>query len=407
MIQMQNIAAIKVTDTFRNIFGSTETLVVRSPGRVNIIGEHLDYNDGFVLPAAIDKAIYVAIAKRNDDTIHLYAADFKESIEVQIAAIKPTNDWATYMLGVVDQLIKRGHHITGFNLALDGDVPLGAGLSSSAAVECATVFALNELFELGIERMEMVRIAQKAEQTFSGVMCGIMDMFASMFGKKGQVIKLDCRSLEYEYKPFKLDGYKIVLFNTNVKHALSSSAYNERRQQCEQGVAWVKAHHPHVNSLRDVTMEMLQQYVAAKDAVVFMRCKYVVEEIKRLLTGCDDLERGDINGLGKKMFATHDGLSKMYEVSCKELDWLVEAVTENSNVVGARMMGGGFGGCTINLIKEEAIDEIVTKLSSGYKKNMRLELSAYIATIENGTALFGSPNPNEDNLKEVCDVSKS
>ncbi len=387
-MQVQNKAAIKVTDTFRNVFGCNQTLVVRSPGRVNIIGEHTDYNEGFVLPAAIDKAIYVAIAKRTDDIVHLHAVDFKESIEVKIADIKPTSTWATYVLGVVDQLIKRGHKITGFNLVLDGDVPLGAGLSSSAAVECATVFALNELFDLKIDRMEMVRIAQKAEQTFSGVMCGIMDMFASMFGKKGQVIKLDCRSLEYEYKPFQLDGYKIVLLNTNVKHALSSSAYNERRQQCEQGVAWIKAHHPQVNSLRDVTIEMLQQHVAPKDAVVFMRCKYVVEEIQRLLTACDDLEKGDINSLGKKMFATHEGLSKMYEVSCKELDWLVDTVKDNKDVIGSRMMGGGFGGCTINLIKNDAIDELVEKLSIGYKKNMQLELSAYVATIENGTEVI-------------------
>ena len=389
-MELQNNAANKVTATFRSIFNCTETLVVRSPGRVNIIGEHTDYNEGFVLPAAIDKAIYVAIAKRSDNAIHLYAADFKERVEVQIADIKPTNNWATYVLGVVDQLIKRGHIISGFNLVVDGDVPLGAGLSSSAAVECATVFALNELFDLQIDKMEMVRIAQKAEQTFSGVMCGIMDMFASMFGKKGQVIKLDCRNLEYQYKPFNLDGYKIVLFNTNVKHALSSSAYNERRQQCEQGVAWIKAHHPQVNSLRDATMEMLQQYIAAKDAVVFMRCKYVVEEIQRLLTGCDDLERGDVDALGKKMFATHDGLSKMYEVSCKELDYLVDTVKDNQHVIGARMMGGGFGGCTINLVKDEAIEELVEKISIGYKKNMQLEMSAYVVTIENGTGIMNA-----------------
>jgi galactokinase len=387
-MQTESKSAQKVKDTFREVFGCTETLVVRSPGRVNIIGEHLDYNEGFVLPAAIDKAIYVAIGKRTDDIVHLYAIDFKESIEVKIADIKPTDSWATYVLGVVDQLIKRGHSISGFNLVLDGDVPLGAGLSSSAAVECATVFALNEMFDLKIDKIEMVRIAQKAEQTFSGVMCGIMDMFASMFGKNGQVIKLDCRSLEYQYKPFNLDGYKIVLFNTNVKHALCSSAYNERRQQCEQGLTWIKAHHPQVNSLRDATLEMLLQHVATKDALVFMRCKYVVEEIQRLLSGCDDLEKGDMNALGKKMFATHDGLSKMYEVSCKELDWLADAVKNNAAVLGARMMGGGFGGCTINLVKDEAIDELVEKISIGYKQSMQLELAAYVATIENGTEVI-------------------
>lgn len=377
-----------VSALYSKVFGCPETLVVRSPGRINIIGEHTDYNEGFVLPAAIDKAIYVAVGRRNDDKVHLYAGGFKESFTVKLAAVQPVADWATYILGVVDQLIKRGYNISGFNLVVDGDVPLGAGLSSSAAVECATVFALNELFALKIDKMEMVKIAQKAEQTFSGVMCGIMDMFASMFGKKGYAIKLDCRSLEYEYKPLRLDGYKIVLFNTNVKHALSSSAYNERRQQCEQGVAWIKEQHPAVNSLRDVTTEMLEKYVAPKSALVFKRCRYVVDEIQRLLGGCDDLVNGDIESLGKRMYATHEGLSKMYEVSCKELDWLVDAVKDNKDVLGARMMGGGFGGCTINLVREDAIEKLVEKISVGYKQAMQLDLSAYTATIENGTEVI-------------------
>lgn len=380
-----NIAVKNVVDKFNEVFETNAALIVRSPGRVNIIGEHVDYNEGYVLPAAIDKAIYVAVNKRTDGQIHLYSVDFKEKYEVAVADINPTKTWATYILGVADQLIKRGYNIGGFNLALDGDVPMGAGLSSSAAVECATVFALNILYKLGIEKMEMVRIAQKAEQTFSGVMCGIMDMFASMFGKKDHVIKLDCKTLEYEYKPFVLDGYKIVLFNTNVKHSLSSSAYNERRSQCEQGVEWVKAHHAEINSLRDVTMEMLDKYVAPKDAIIYNRCKYVVEEIQRLINGCKDLEKGDIAALGKKMFATHEGLSKLYEVSCKEADWLVAQVKNNPAVLGARMMGGGFGGCTINIVKEEAINELVEKLSKEYIEKMGLELFPYISSIENGT----------------------
>ena len=384
-----NKAEKNVVDKFNDVFETNAALIVRSPGRVNIIGEHVDYNEGFVLPAAIDKAIYVAVSKRPDGQINLYSVDFKEKYEVAIADIQPTKTWATYVLGVADQLIKRGHNIGGFNLALDGDVPIGAGLSSSAAVECATVFALNNLFELGIDKLEMVRIAQKAEQTFSGVMCGIMDMFASMFGKKDHVIKLDCKTLAYEYKPFILDGYKIVLLNTNVPHSLSSSAYNERRSQCEQGVVWVKQHHTKVNSLRDVTMEMLDKYVASKDAIIYNRCKYVVQEIQRLLNGCKNLEEGDIAALGKKMFATHEGLSKLYEVSCKEADWLVDQVKNNDTVLGARMMGGGFGGCTINIVKETAISELVEKLSKKYKEEMGLELSVYISTIENGTEVVG------------------
>jgi galactokinase len=230
-------------------------------------------------------------------------------------------------------------------------------------------------------------MAQLAEQTFAKVMVGIMDQFASMFGKQGHAIKLDCRSLEYEYVPLALKGVKILLLNTNVKHSLASSEYNTRRQQCEQGVAWVKEHHPEVNSLRNVTMQMLNNHVAPKDEVIFKRCKYVVEENVRLLEGCEDLKAGNIEALGKKMFRTHEGLSKEYEVSCKELDYLVDYVKNNSAVLGARMMGGGFGGCTINLVKEEAIDELVKNIGTDYQQAMNLELSAYIAGIEDGTSI--------------------
>jgi len=235
--------------------------------------------------------------------------------------------------------------------------------------------------------MEMVKIAQKAEHEYAGVMCGIMDQFASMFGKKDHVIKLDCRSLEYEYMPLKLDGYKLVLFNSNVKHSLASTEYNTRRQQCEQGVAWVKEHHPHVNSLRDVSIQMLQQYVLPKDELVFTRCKFVVEEIQRLLTACEDLQKGDIVSLGKKMFATHEGLSKEYEVSCEELDYLVNAVKHNPAVLGARVMGGGFGGCTINIIREDAVEGIVEKLAISYKAAMGLHLSSYSVQTDDGTSI--------------------
>ncbi len=377
---------VSLEKKYKELFNQVPMLV-RSPGRINIIGEHTDYNEGFVLPAAIDKAIYVAVGQRTDNEIHLYSVDFKEAYKVAISDLQPTETWATYILGVADQLIKRGYKIGGFNLVIDGDVPLGAGLSSSAAVECATVFALNELFELGIDKMEMVKIAQKAEHEYAGVMCGIMDQFASMFGKKDHVIKLDCRSLEYEYMPLKLDGYKLVLFNSNVKHSLASTEYNTRRQQCEQGVAWVKEHHPHVNSLRDVSIQMLQQYVLPKDELVFTRCKFVVEEIQRLLTACEDLQKGDIVSLGKKMFATHEGLSKEYEVSCEELDYLVNAVKHNPAVLGARVMGGGFGGCTINIIREDAVEEIVEKLAISYKAAMGLHLSSYSVQTDDGTSI--------------------
>jgi galactokinase len=291
---------------------------------------------------------------------------------------------------VVDQLQKRGYQLGGFNLVIDGDVPLGAGLSSSAAVECATAYALNHIYSLGAEKLELVKAAQLAEHTFAGVLCGIMDQFASMFGKKDHVIKLDCRSLHYEYVPLDLKRYRILLLNTNVKHSLASSEYNTRREQCEQGVAWIKKHYPHVNSLREATMQMLNEHVAGRDQVIYKRCKYVVEEIERLLTGCEDLKAGNLKALGEKMFRTHEGLSKEYEVSCKELDFLVQEVKGEASVLGARMMGGGFGGCTINLVKEEHIDALVEKISKDYKAAMDLELSAYVAQIEDGTGLVSA-----------------
>lgn len=380
----------KILNSFLEQYAVAPTVIVRSPGRVNIIGEHTDYNEGFVLPAAIDKAAYVAMSLRNDEEIHLSAADLHETFSTSVSTLKPVGDisWPNYMLGAVAQFVKRGIKMPGFNAVLTSDVPMGAGLSSSAAVECATVFALNHLLQTQIDRVAMVGMAQKAEHEYAGVMCGIMDQFASMMGKKDHVIKLDCRSLAYEYVPFKLEGIKIVLLNTNVKHSLASSEYNTRRNECTQAVEWIKAHHPEVTSLRGATIAMLDEHVLPKDQLIDQRSRFVVEEIDRLLTGCADLQQGDIAALGKKMFATHDGLSKMYAVSCKELDFLVNFVRNRPEVLGARMMGGGFGGCTINLVKEEAIDALIAAVKPAYEAATGLQLDYYIASIENGTEII-------------------
>lgn len=376
----------KIKNVFEEKFGAKPT-VFRSPGRVNLLGEHTDYNEGFVLPAAIDKYIYIAISRRNDDLIQLYAVDFDETYSADIKNVQPAPlQWPNYILGVVDQLQKTGFTLKGFNAVVDGDIPIGAGLSSSAAVECATVFALNEIFSLGLSRLQMVPLAQKAEHVFAGVNCGIMDQFASMFGKKDHAIKLDCRSLEYEYVPLKLDGYKIVLFNTNIKHNLASSQYNTRRKQCEAGVELIAAHHPEVRSLRDADEAMLEKYVEPVDPLVYQRCKYVVQENIRLLSACESLRKADVKGLGARMYETHHGLSYFYEVSCKELDFLVEFVKNIPEVAGARMMGGGFGGCTINLVREEAVESLIEQISSAYLLEMHIPLSAYIASIGDGSS---------------------
>lgn len=376
----------KITAIFKEKF-SVQPEVFRSPGRINILGEHTDYNQGFVLPAAIDKNIYVAISKRQDNEVHLFACDFNENFTTDTIQIKPANiQWPNYILGVVDQLQKHGHHIGGFNLVIDGDIPIGAGLSSSAAVECAVIFALNSIFELGLSRLQMAPLAQKAEHVFAGVNCGIMDQFASLFGKKGHAIKLDCRSLNYEYIPANMEGYKIILFNTNVKHNLASSEYNNRRKQCEEGVAIISQNHKEVKSLRDVDMNMLKKYVAALNPLVYKRCKYVVQENERLLGACEDLKLSDIQALGIKMYQTHEGLRKEYQVSCKELDFLVDYVKAIPAVAGARMVGGGFGGCTINLVQEEAVEKIISNTSAAYEAAMGLTLTPYQVSIENGTA---------------------
>lgn len=376
----------QIKNIFRQHFGEPD-FIVRSPGRINLIGEHTDYNLGFVLPAAIDKAIYLAIQKREDGVIHLVAADLEESFEARVDAFSYSDlHWPNYILGVVDQLQKAGLTIKGFNAVVSGDVPLGAGLSSSAAVECATAFALNTLFELGLSQKQMVQFSQRAENEFVGLQCGIMDQFASMFGKKDHVIRLDCRSLEYAYMPFDTKDIEVILMDTGVKHSLASTEYNLRRQECEEGVAVIRKKYPAVESLRDASIEMVNECLAA-GTNVFKRCKFIVEEIQRLQDGCDDLVRNDLTAFGKKMFDTHHGLSELYQVSCKEADALVEAVAGNDAVLGARMMGGGFGGCTINLVKKEAVEDLVSRVAAFYFDRFDIPLKTYHVNIQDGTSL--------------------
>ncbi len=366
-----------------------ETLLIRSPGRINLIGEHTDYNEGFVLPAAIDKAAYLAFTPREDDVINLFSIDLNDRHATNIHDFLPTKkSWPNYLLGVADQFRQKGLLTKGFDAALTADVPIGAGLSSSAAVENAMGIAMDAMLKTNLDKLSLVKMSQLAEHTYPRVMCGIMDMFASMFGKKGNVIKLDCRSLDYEYEPFEMKGFRIVLIDTRVKHSLNETGYNNRREQCEEGVAMIKKHHPKVNSLRDVTMDMLNQYVLPKDALIYKRCSYVLEENERLLVACQHLEKDDMQAFGKKMYESHEGLSKKYQVSCKELDFLVAQVRNNPSVLGARMMGGGFGGCTINLIKEEGVDAMIEQVTKNYNEEMNLDAKAYVTNIENGTNIL-------------------
>ena len=366
------------------------SLTVKAPGRINLIGEHTDYNDGFVMPAAIQKAATVYIETRTDKAIHLFAEDLQDTYTLSIDNVaKSPKDWANYIIGVIAQFQKQVRLPSGFTIRLKSDVPIGAGLSSSAAIECAVAFAINELFAFGFDRMDLTKMAQKAEHEYAGVLCGIMDQFASIFGKKDQVLLLDCKTMDYQYYPLQLEGYDIVLLDTQIKHALASSEYNTRRQECEKGVELIHSRYPIVKSLRDASMDMLNEMVDKEQfPKVYNRSKYVIEEIERTQAAALDLKEGRLEAFGQKMFATHEGLSNLYEVSCPELDFLVKEVKDNANVIGARMMGGGFGGCTINLIKKEATASVVQKLVASYQNIFQKSLQHYIVAISDGAGLI-------------------
>lgn len=361
--------------------------LVSSPGRINLIGEHTDYNKGFVLPAAIDKEINIAIGRRADDELHFIAADFKDSYTGSVNRLsKSPKHWPDYINGVLNELRALGYRFTGLNMVINSNIPVGGGLSSSAALECAVVYGLNELYGYGISKLEMVKIAQAAENNFVGLQCGIMDMYASMFGKQDNAILLDCRSLKSEYIPLDLHQYAILLMDTRVKHSLASGEYNVRREQCEMGVRALRKIYPQVLSLRDANRAMIEYTL--KDTVpelVYTRCKYVVEENLRLQVGCEALRRNDLVAFGKKMFASHIGLSKLYDVSCPELDFLVEQAREEHAILGARMMGGGFGGSTINLIRKQYINEVVERMGKAFKARFGQEPLAHICQISDGT----------------------
>ena len=375
-----------ISEKYTSLFSNAPDLFVTSPGRINLIGEHLDYNGGWVLPAAIDKKISFAIGKRSDNALHLYSMDY-ETLEIIPLSniVSSAQSWVNYLLGVVDQFQKEQPLPSGFNLVFGGDVPLGAGLSSSAAVEAGLAFAINELFDLKKPRMELVKLAQRAENQFVGVQCGIMDMFASMMGQVGKVMRLDCRSLEFQYFPFDFKDIKIVLCDSGVKHSLADGQYNIRRKQCEEGVSILKKYNPSVLTLRDVPLSFLKKHRDEMPPLVFQRCQYVVKEIARVEAACKDLERHDLAAFGQKMFETHTGLSHYYEVSCPELDFLVKKAKKEEAVFGSRMMGGGFGGCTINLVKTDAIPQFITDMKAAYLKKYKIDLKTYVVTISNGT----------------------
>lgn len=375
----------KIRNKFQELF-NCEGSVYASPGRINLIGEHTDYNGGFVFPGAIDKGMIAEIKLNGTDKVRAFSVDLNDYAEFGLnEEDAPKASWARYIFGVCREIIKRGGKISGFDTVFAGDVPLGAGMSSSAALESTYAFALNDLFSLNIDKFELAKIGQSTEHNYVGVNCGIMDQFASVFGKAGSLIRLDCRSLEYKYFPFNPEaaGYKLVLLDSVVKHELASSAYNKRRQSCEHVVAAIKKRHPEVEFLRDATMEMLAEVKAEVSEEDYMRAEYVIEEVQRVLDVCDALEKGDYETVGEKMYGTHYGMSKLYEVSCEELDFLND-IAKECGVTGSRVMGGGFGGCTINLVKNDKYEAFIEKAFSAYKEKFGHEPKLYNVVISDG-----------------------
>lgn len=389
---MADIQAL-VIDAFNRHFPG-EPFLVCSPGRVNLIGEHTDYNQGFVLPASIDKAMVMAMSKNDLGVIRLHSVDmtppYYETMLTDTYS-RAGIAWAEYVIGVVDQLQKAGHQIDGFDCAFGGDVPIGAGLSSSAALECGIAFGLSTLFDMNLTRLEMTKISMRAENQFVGVQCGIMDQFASLHGQKDSVIKLDCRSFDFEYYPFRFDHIGVLLCDTKVRRTLAGSEYNIRRSQCETGVAVIAKSHPTVQSLRDVTFEQLEAHEPQMDEVVYRRCRYVLEENRRVTDACAALQRGDLSAFGKLMDQSHQGLRDHYQVSCDELDVMVEAARPLDGILGARMMGGGFGGCTINLVVMDQLEECIAHIRNEYLSKTGIEPGFHVVKIGNGTHLIENP----------------
>ena len=373
-----------VSQKFVEIYGDGATLFT-SPGRINLIGEHTDYNGGFVFPGAVDKGIVAAIRLNGTNKVRAFALDLNESAEFGLAEEdKPAQSWACYIFGVCREIQKRGGVIGGFDTVFAGDVPLGAGMSSSAALESTFAFALNHLYNLGIEKFELARIGQSTEHNYCGVKCGIMDQFASVHGKAGHLMRLDCRSMEFSYFPFDptKHGYRLMLVNSCVKHELVGSPYNDRRASCERVAAVLGQ-----EFLRGATMDQLE---AIKDQISeedYLRARYVIGEEQRVLDVCEALERDDYETVGKRMYETHWGMSKDYEVSCEELDFLA-TVAQECGVTGSRIMGGGFGGCTINLVKEELYDNFVATVTERFKEKYGHEPKIYPVIISDGSRIL-------------------
>lgn len=378
---MKDTLIKNIESAYKSLFKG-DPILVNSPGRINIIGEHTDYNEGFVLPAAIDKGIVAAIGKSDSDFCSVLAYDYNEKHEFLTDDIQPipNGNWKNYVIGVVAEIQKKSIKVPPFNLVFGGDIPRGGGLSSSAALENSVVFGLNELFGLGMSKEDMILISQRAEHHYVGVRCGIMDQYSSMFGRENHALLLDCRT--QIAKPIQIDfqDYELVLINTNVSHKLVDAEYNNRREVCEKVASLLD-----IKSLRDATRELLNTVKGQLSEEDYQKALYVIEENDRVLKAAKMIEQNDLEALGNLLFEAHQGVRYQFKVSCKELDFLVDKAKGNPNVIGARMMGGGFGGCTINLVKKEAVKHYIQEISEAYVKAFNKACSIYFVNLSEGT----------------------
>lgn len=360
---------------------------VHAPGRINLIGEHTDYNSGFVLPTAIDKVIKLHFAANSTPySCNIYSTTYDKTFSFDLQKISRSEEqWENYILGVVNEIQKRGKYPKGFDCIIESDLPVGAGISSSAALESGMAFGLNELFDLQLSRQTIAELSRDAEHNYVGTKCGIMDQYASVLSKEGHLILLDCRSLEAVYVPANFKDHKLLLINTMVSHSLASSEYNTRRLECEQAVNHIRERYPEVSSLREVNLARLAEFKNSLPDLLYKRAHYVVSENDRVLKAVEAIKQGDLQEFGSLMYHSHKGLRDNYEVSCDELDFLVNLTTDYKPVKGARMMGGGFGGCTINLIEEDYVEEFIKIASEAYDKQFNIIPEAIVVSPEKGT----------------------
>ncbi len=364
-------------------------LTITSPGRINFIGEHTDYNMGYVLPTAIGNKITFKFS-RNDsyNECNVFSVGYQGfSFDLKEIAVSDVQ-WENYILGVISEISKLTDKVRGFDCTIESNLPLGSGLSSSAAMECGLAYGLNELFDLGLSKLAMVELSQRAEHTYVGTQCGIMDQFASVMSKEGHVILLDCRSLEYQYIPIHIAPYKLIMLNTKVSHNLASSEYNTRKMECEQGVAILQKSNPEVMSLREVTRAMLEKGKSEMPSKVYDRCSFIIDENDRVIAMTEALKKNDLKTVGSILYTAHEGISNLYEVSCPESDFLVDFTKDNDAVLGARQTGGGFGGCTLNIIHENAVDAFIKEASEAYKNKFNIELEAFEVQPSGGTQVI-------------------